>query len=120
VGAYTHVSEGGWRVIEETPFKHGPTFGDALFSAGIPGGGTAPAVDVIAIASRIPLAPERIAAMRAHASQRPTVLVGLQNDRFLDQVPEAALRLSAADCTPLTRRVVAERLASLRRGAKSA
>jgi hypothetical protein len=77
-------------------------------------------VDVIAIASRIPLAPERIAAMRAHASQRPTVLVGLQNDRFLDQVPEAALRVSAADCTPLTRRVVAERLASLRRGAKSA
>jgi beta-N-acetylhexosaminidase len=120
VGAYTHVSEGGWRVIEETPFKHGPAFADALFSAGIPGGGSAPAVDVIAIASRIPLAPERIAAMRAHASQRPTVLVGLQNDRFLDQVPEAALRVSAADCTPLTRRVVAERLASLRRGAKSA
>jgi beta-N-acetylhexosaminidase len=120
VGAYTHVSEGGWRVIEETPFKHGPAFGDALFSAGIPDGGAAPAVDVIAIASRVPLAPERIAAMRAHAAQRPTVLVGLQNDRFLAEVPEAALRLSAADCTPLTRRVVAERLASLRRGAKSA
>jgi len=119
VGAYTHVSEGGWRVIEETPFKHGPAFDDALFSAGIPDGGTAPAVDVIAIASRVPLAPERIAAMRAHAAQRPTVLVGLQNDRFLEQVPEAALRLSAADCTPLMRRVVAERLASLRRGAKS-
>jgi beta-N-acetylhexosaminidase len=120
VGAYMHVSEGGWRVIEETPFKHGPAFRDALYSAGIPDGGAAPAVDVIAIASRVPLAPERIAAMRAHAAQRPTVLVGLQNDRFLEQVPEAALRLSAADCTPLTRRVVAERLASLRRGAKTA
>jgi beta-N-acetylhexosaminidase len=120
VGAYSHVSEGGWRVIEETPFKHGPTFGDALHAAGIPDGGAAPAVDVFAIASRVPLAPERIAAMRAHASQRPTVVVGLQNDRFLEQVPEAALRLSAADCTPLTRRVVAERLASLRRGAKTA
>jgi beta-N-acetylhexosaminidase len=119
-GAYMHVSEGGWRVIEETPFKHGPAFGDALHSAGIPDGGAAPAVDVIAIASRVPLAPERIAAMRAHAAQRPTVLVGLQNDRFLDEVPEAALRLSAADSTPLTRRVVAERLASLRRGARSA
>jgi hypothetical protein len=120
VGAYMHVSEGGWRVIEETPFKHGPTFADALHSAGIPDGGAAPAVDVFAIASRVPLAPERIAALRAHAAQRPTVVVGLQNDRFLEQVPEAALRLSAADCTPLTRRVVAERLASLRRGAKSA
>ncbi len=120
VGAYSHVSEGGWRVIEETPLKYGPTFGDALYAAGIPDGGAAPAVDVIAIASRVPLAPERIAAMRAHAAHRPTVVVGLQNDRFLEQVPEAALRLSAADCTPLTRRVVAERLASLRRGAKTA
>ena len=48
---------------------------------------------------------------------RPTVLVGLQNDRFLDLVPEAALRISAADCTPLARRVVAERLSALRTGA---
>lgn len=119
VGAYMHVSEGGWRVIEETPLKYGPAFADALYAAGIPDGGASPAVDVIAIASRVPLAPERIAAMRAHASERPTVLVGLQNDRFLEQVPEAALRVSAADCTPLTRRVVAERLASLRRGAKT-
>ena len=31
-------------------------------------------------------------------------------------LPEAALRLSAADCTPLTRRVVAERLAAMRQG----
>jgi beta-N-acetylhexosaminidase len=120
VGAYSRSSEGGWRVIEETPFKHGPKFADALHAAGVPDGGAAPAVDVFAIASRIPLAPERIAALRAHAASRPTVLVGLQNDRFLEQVPEAALRLSAADCTPLTRRVVAERLAALRRGAKTA
>ncbi len=118
-GAYSHVSEGGWRVIEESPFPHGPSFADALYTAGIPAGGAAHVVDVIAIASRVPLAPERIAAMRAHASERPTVLVGLQNDRFLEQVPEAALRVSAADCTPLTRRVVAERLAALRRGSKT-
>ena len=119
-GAYSRVSEGGWRVIEETPFKYGPKFADALHAAGVPDGGAAPAVDVFAIASRVPLAPERIAALRAHAAARPTVLVGLQNDFFLEQVPEAALRLSAADCTPLTRRVVAERLAALRRGAKTA
>ena len=118
--AYSQATEGGWRVIEETPFRHGPTFADALLSAGIPSGGAAPAVDVFAIASRVPLAAERIAALRAHASTRPTVLVGLQNDYFLEQVPEAALRVSAADCTPLTRRVVAERLAALRRGAKTA
>lgn len=120
VGAYSRRSEGGWRVIEETPFKHGPTFADALHAAGIPDGGAEPAVDVFAIASRVPLAPERIAALRAHAASRPTVLVGLQNDRFLEQVPEAALRVSAADCTPLSRRVVAQRLASLRRGSKTA
>ena len=99
---------------EESEWKQGPTFAASLRHAGIPDGGTAPAADVIAIASRVPLTPERIASLRAHAASRPTVLVGLQNDRFLDLVPEAALRVSAADCTPLTRRVVAERLAALR------
>jgi beta-N-acetylhexosaminidase len=108
---------GGWRVVEESEWKHGPTFATALRDAGIPDGGAAPSADVIAIASRVPLAAERIAALRAHAASRPTILVGLQNDRFLDLVPEAALRVSAADCTPLTRSVVAERLASLRAGA---
>ena len=107
---------GGWRVAEETEWKLGPLFADALRTAGIPDGGAAPAADVIAISSRIPLKPEKIAELRAHAAQRPTVLVGLQNDRFLDFVPEAALRVSAADCTPLTREVVARRLAMLRRG----
>jgi beta-N-acetylhexosaminidase len=108
--------DGGWRVLEESEWKQGPTFAAALRDAGIPDGGAAPAADVIAIASRVPLATERIAALRAHAASRPTVLVGLQNDRFLDLVPEAALRVSAADCTPLTRRVVAQRLAALKAG----
>jgi hypothetical protein len=40
------------------------------------------------------------------------VLVGLQNDAFLDDLPEAALRISAADATPLTRRVLARTLAA--------
>ena len=108
---------GGWRVVEESEWKHGPSFAQSLREAGVPDGGAAASTDVIAIASRVPLTPERIAGLRAHASARPTVLVGLQNDRFLDAVPEAALRVSAADCTPLTRHVVAERLASLRSAA---
>ena len=108
--------DGGWRVVEESEWKQGPSFAACLRDAGIPDGGASPAADVIAIASRVPLTPERIAALRAHATSRPTVLVGLQNDRFLDLVPEAALRISAADCTPLTRTVVARRLATLRTG----
>jgi len=49
------------------------------------------------------------------------VLIGLQNDAFLDDVPEAALRVSASDATPLTRTVVAERLAAeVRRAAEAA
>jgi beta-glucosidase-like glycosyl hydrolase len=105
---------GGWRVIEESEWKQGATFASSLREAGIDDGGASPAADVIAIASRVPLTADRIASLRAHAASRPTVLVGLQNDRFLDLVPEAALRISAADCTPLTRRVVATRLAALR------
>jgi beta-N-acetylhexosaminidase len=107
---------GGWRVVDESEWKSGPAFAAALRDAGIPDGGASPAADVVAIASRVPLAPERVAALRARALARPTVLVGLQNDRFLDLVPEAALRVSAADCTPLTRRVVARRLAALKAG----
>jgi beta-N-acetylhexosaminidase len=106
--------EGGWRVVEESEWKQGGSFASSLRDAGIADGGASPAADVIAIASRVPLAAERIAALRAHARSRPTVLVGLQNDRFLDLVPEAALRVSAADCTPLTRAVAARRLAALR------
>jgi len=107
----------GWKVVEESEWKQGPSFAAALREAGLPDGGTTPAADVVAIASRVPLAPERIASLRARSAARPTVLVGLQNDRFLEHVPEAALRVSAADCTPLTRRVVAERLTALRSGA---
>lgn len=110
----------GWRVIEETEWKHGPTFAAELAAAGVSDGGAASAADVIAIASRIPLTAERLAALRAQCAARPTILLGLQNDRFLDAVPEAALRVSAADCTPLVRRVLAERLAALHRGSAPA
>jgi hypothetical protein len=70
---------------------------------------------VIAVMSRKPLEDAAIEALRATARATPTALVGLQNDAFLDLVPEAALRLSASDATPLTRRVVARRLVSLLR-----
>jgi len=105
---------GGWRVVSEPEWKHGPNFAETLRAAGVPDGGPGSAADVIVVASRVPLPPERLDEIRAHAASRPTVLVGLQNDRFLDHVPEARLRVSAADCTPLTRRVVADRLAALR------
>ncbi len=106
---------GGWRVVSEPEWKHGPTFAESLRAAGIPEGGASPAAEVVVVASRVPLAPERLAELTVRTGSRPTVLVGLQNDRFLDEFPGAALRVSAADCTPLTRRVVAERLAALRR-----
>jgi hypothetical protein len=38
------------------------------------------------------------------------VLIGLMNDAFLDDVPQAAIAISASDATPLTRRVVARTL----------
>jgi len=111
---------GGWHVLDEPEWKHGPTFTAALREAGVPEGAPSPGADVIVVASRVPLQPERLAEIQQHAAARPTVLVGLQNDRFLDHVPAAALRVSAADCTPLTRQVVAERLAALRMGLASA
>jgi beta-N-acetylhexosaminidase len=111
---------GGWQVLAEPEWKHGPTFAAALREAGVPEGAPSPGADVIVVASRVPLQPERLAEIQRHAAARPTVLVGLQNDRFLDHVPAAALRVSAADCTPLTRQVVAERLAALRMGLASA
>src|SRR4029453_14923365 len=42
------------------------------------------------------------------------IALGLQNAAFLDDLPEAAVRISASDATPLTRRVVARALARLR------
>ena len=82
----------------------------------MPSAGPSPDAQVVAILSRKPLEPEAIATLRSRCSEKPTVLVGLQNDAFLAQVPEAVVRLSAADGTPLTRARVAARLAAMRRG----
>jgi len=68
---------------------------------------------VAVVASRTPLPAGDLDRLRALCRAGPTVAVGLQNDAFLDEVPEAALRISAADSTPLTRRVVAKRLAQI-------
>jgi beta-glucosidase-like glycosyl hydrolase len=108
------ATAGSWSV-DEPEFKHGPTLASDLANAGVPVGGAAPTAQVIAISQRVPVAPEALAELRKRCAERPTILVGLQNDAFLPRVPEAAVRLSANDATPLTRQVLAQRLATMRR-----
>ena len=86
----------------------------------VPMGGDRPTLRVVTIASRTPLDEDRIAALRQQCVESPMVLIGLQNDVFLDQLPEAALRISAPDATPLTQRVVSKRLAAAYRQASEA
>ena len=82
-----------------------------LAGVGVPLGEGPDALEVAVYAGRAPLAGDPLARLRARCRERSVVLVGLQNDSFLDEVPEAAFRLSAADCTPLTLRIVARALA---------
>jgi beta-glucosidase-like glycosyl hydrolase len=105
------ATRGGWRVTEPA-FPHGPALGAALAAAGVPMATDEPAVEMVAVMTRKPVPDDEVARLRALARERPLVLVGLQNDAFLDDVPEAALRISASDATPLTRDVVVERLAA--------
>jgi len=114
------AARGGWRVTAPE-FADGASFADTLQRAGVPLAGEAPAVELVAVMTRRPVPDDEIARLRGLARERPLVLVGLQNDAFLDDVPEAALRISASDATPLTRAVVAERLATeARRAAEAA
>ena len=105
-----------WRV-REPEFARGPTLRELLSEAREPitTDAGAPAIELIAVASRVPVAPAEIERFRATARAGPAVIVGLQNDAFLDEASEAAVRLSASDATELTRRVVVRRLMSLRR-----
>jgi beta-N-acetylhexosaminidase len=106
-----------WRITEPT-FAHGRTLAAELAARGIPLAiRSAPALEVVAVMTRPPLPVAELERLRALCRERPSVVIGLQNDAFLDELPEAALRLSAADATPLTRRVVARVLAGQRRGA---
>jgi hypothetical protein len=109
----TSVPQGPWRV-EEPTFPHGPTLREELRAAGaaLAEDGASAAAQVIAVMSRRPQPAQEIERLRAECRARPTVLVGLQNDTFLGSVPEATLRISASDATPLTRRMVARRMTS--------
>ena len=114
-----------WR-IEAPDGLEGPGFRGCLGNAGVPlplllgEETTAPGVEFIAVASRVPLADSEIERLRGLCRARPTMLVGLQNDAFLDALPEAAVRISASDATPLTRRAVSGAVAGLWRAAGGA
>jgi beta-glucosidase-like glycosyl hydrolase len=103
------AAAGSW-AVSEPDSPSGPALAAELARAAVPLGGAEPVLEVVAVATRTPLDSGRLEELRALCRRRPTVLVGLQNDAFLEQLPEAALRISAADATPLTRRVVARTL----------
>ena len=113
-----------WRV-EAPECLDGPGVRGCLANAGVPlrlllgdaEAAAAPGLEFVAIASRVPLADSELERLRGLCRARPTVLVGLQNDAFLEALPEAAVRVSAADATPLTRRAVARAVAALWREA---
>jgi len=110
-GSAPSVAGGAWRVTEPE-FADGPGLAELLRSRGVPiAGDGEPATEVVALMTRKPVPDEEVGRLRALAASRPLVLIGLQADAFLDDVPEAALRISAADATPLTRRAIAERIA---------
>ncbi len=106
---------GPW-CVSEPAFPHGRPLTEELATQGAPvGSSDSPSLEVVAVMSRLALPPAELERLRAACRARPTAVIGLQNDAFLDDLPEAALRLSAADATPLTRRVVARTLAEQRR-----
>jgi beta-glucosidase-like glycosyl hydrolase len=115
-GALPALPAGAHWSVDAPAFAHGRAL-EADLAAHLPVEGPGAAAQVIAVCSRVPLAPEALAALQTRCAERPTVLVGLQNDAFLARVPEAAVRISASDATPLTRHVVARRIATIARGA---
>lgn len=108
---------GPWH-ITEPEFARGASLRALLERNGIPvTDDLAQAVArVVAVSSRVPLTASATEELRAGARSKPTALVGLQNDAFLDDVPEAALRISAADATEPTREGVARRFVKELRG----
>lgn len=103
-----------WKV-SEPPFAYGPTLREELERAGARCADRGPALELIAVMTRTPLPEAELERVRAACAAGPAVVVGLQNDAFLDDLPDSAVRISAADATPLTRRVVARRVAGLTR-----
>jgi beta-N-acetylhexosaminidase len=108
------AARGAWRVTEPE-YPHGLSLAEELRRLGTPLAEQEAAAEVVAVMSRRPLPEQEIERLRALCRERPVALVGLQNDAFLERLPEAALRISAADATPLTRRVVAGRLVGERK-----
>jgi len=110
------AAAGPWRVSEPA-FPQGRPLADELTAHGVRiAAGDAPALELVAVMSRLALPAPELERLRARCRERPTALIGLQNDAFLDDLPEAALRVSAADATPVTRRVVARAIAGQLRG----
>ena len=110
---------GGPVDVLEPEWPMGPPLRDELAALGVAaraGDGAAHAAPagfaIEAIASRVPLNAEALAAIERRCSARPTAVVAFQADAFLDALPGAVLRISACDGTPLTRRRVARLLAS--------
>jgi beta-N-acetylhexosaminidase len=119
-GGLPASARGPWRVTEPA-YPRGGGLASELSALGVPpAAGGSPALEVVVVMTRLPLPAGERERLRALCRERPTALVGLQNDAFLDDLPEAALRVSAADATPLTRRVVARALAGRLRTAAGA
>jgi len=114
------AAAGPWHVTEPA-FPYGPTLAAALAEQGVSfAAGGDGAIELVAVASRTPLSADEIERLRALCRKRPVALVALQSDAFLEALPEAALRISACDPTPLTRRVVARTIAAKLREAAAA
>jgi beta-glucosidase-like glycosyl hydrolase len=97
--------------LGEPEWPHGKLLREELAALGVTvNAGAASGIEVIA--SRVPLPAETLERLRSECAARPTAVVAMQSDAFLDALPGAALRVSACDATPLTRRVVARRLAA--------
>lgn len=111
-GAAPLLPAGATCEVREPEWPYGESFGAALAAAGVPVAASGARVGIEVVASRIPITPAALEELRRRCATRPSVVIGLQNDAFLDAVPEAALRISASDPTPLTRSVVARALAS--------
>lgn len=110
---------GPWRVTEPA-FPHGPSLRSELERQGIAVADEGGAIDLVAVMTRLPIPADELERLRGRTRERPTVLVGLQNDGWLAALPEAALRISASDASPLTRRVVARALGRARHEAPGA
>jgi hypothetical protein len=98
--------------VVEPEFPRGATFASALRAAGVtlsdePDG----ALPVRVVASRVPLPIAELERLRFDATEGPVIIVSLQNDEVLGEVRDAAVRVSGADSTELTRGVVARMVA---------